>query len=189
MKINFLKDPRSGDIAFSYPVALGFYSRAVRFFTKSNWSHCFFLSEDYLGARMVFESDLKAQLVPFDKEYIESQVDSYELYRPTLARGNEITEACKSSFYLSAGETYGFLSIPWFAIRETLYWITGKKLTKNFRTRGSICSESLVLYLKALGPEYQEAFKDLTQDETSPEDIYRIVKARPDLFHFIGERK
>jgi hypothetical protein len=188
MKTEFLKDPKAGDIAFSYPVALGFYSRAVRFFTKSMWSHCFFLCDDYLGQRMVFESDLKAQLVPFEKEYIESQVDAYELYRPSRARGNQITEACKFSFYVTAGETYGFLSIPWFALRETIFWITGKKLGKNFKKSGSICSESLLLYIHGLGEEYGEAFKHLTRDETSPEDIYKVVKSRPDLFHYIGRR-
>ncbi len=188
MIAKFLKDPRAGDIAFSYPVALGFYSRAVRFFTKSKWSHCFFLSEDYLGHRMVFESDLKAQLVPFEKEYLEGQVDAYRIYRPKRARGNQITDACKYCFWVTAGETYGFLSIPWFALRETIYWITGKKLWKNFRTEGSICSESLLLYIHGLGEEYSEAVKHLTRDETSPEDIYKVVMARPDLFEFIGER-
>lgn len=69
-----------------------------------------------------------------------------------------------------------------------VYWITGKKLWKNFKTEGAICSESLIIYLKALGGEYEEAFKDLTQDETSPEDIYRIVKSKSDLFLFIGKR-
>ncbi len=189
MKLEFLSESKAGDIAFSYPADMGFYSKGVRWFTKSLWSHCFHLSIDYLGKRMVFETDLKAQLVPFEKEYIEKQGDAYELWRPIKATQADILGAAKHSFFEVAGETYGFLSIPWFAVRETVYWITGKKLWKNFKPEGAICSESLIIYLKALGGEYSEAFKGLTRDETSPEDIYRIVKSRPDLFEFIGSRK
>ena len=189
MRIEFLKQPKAGDIAFSYPVELGFYSRGVRFFTKSFWSHSFHLSIDYLGQRMVFETDLKAQLVPFEKEYIEKKADAYEIWRPIKATAPEILHATKHSYFSIAGETYGFLSIPWFAVREMVYWITKKKLWKNFKTEGAICSESLIVYIQALGGEYLEAFKSLTRDETSPEDIYRIVKSRPDLFELIGSRK
>lgn len=189
MKLEFLQEPKAGDIAFSYPVELGFYSRAVRWFTNSLWSHSFHLSIDYLGQRMVFETDLKAQLVPFEKEYVEKKADAYELWRPIKATQPMILTAAKRCFYDVAGETYGFLSIPWFAIREVIYWITGKKLWRNFKTEGAICSESLIIYLQYLGGEYQEAFKHLTRDETSPEDIYRIVKSRPDLFELIGSRK
>lgn len=189
MKIEFIQEPKAGDIAFSYPIELGFYSRGVRWFTKSLWSHSFHLSIDYLGEKMVFETDLKAQLVPFKKEYIEKQADAYEVWRPIKAKAPEILEATKHSYFTIAGETYGFLSIPWFAVREVIYWLTGKKLWKNFKTEGAICSESLIVYIKALGGEYAEAFKHLTRDETSPEDIYRVVKNRSDLFQFIGKRE
>lgn len=188
MKYLFSKEPMAGDIFFSSQVSPGFYSSAVMYFTRSKWSHCFYLSINYLGERVVYESDLKAQLVPFAKEYIEKQVDGYSCYRPILATQPQILQSCRSSFLLFSGETYGFLSIPWFAIKETCKRYFKIKMLKNWISGGAICSELLVIYIKGLGGEYAKAFGDLSADETSPADIYEIVISRPDLFEFIGER-
>ena len=67
MEVDFIADPQAGDIAFSSPADPGFYSRAVRWFTKSEWSHCFLLSHDYLGHTVVMEADLCVQIVSFDR--------------------------------------------------------------------------------------------------------------------------
>ena len=176
---------QQGDIVFSYPRDMGFYSKAVRYFTKSLWSHCFYISQPYMGEQMVFESDLKAQLVPWNKEYIQKNADVYEVFRPKLASARAIEKATRETYFDFAGETYGFFSIPWFAIRETLKRVFGFVLRKNFTATGVICSEMLVEYIKALGGQYFASFEHLKANETSPEDIYLIVKARPDLFEYI----
>ena len=185
----FKKLPLPGDIAFSSPVKLGFYSRSVRFFTKSKWSHCFYIGPEYMGMYMAIETDLKVQVVPFQKEYIEKKEDVYELYRPIKATLSDVHTASKATFYITAGETYGFFQIPWFALRSLFKWFFNKTLKNNIETDGVICSELLIIYLQGLGGLYLDAFKHCKINETSPEDIYEIVLSRPDLFEFVGERK
>lgn len=176
---------KTGDIAFSHPRKMGFYSKAVRFFTNSKWSHCFYISQNYMGESMVFESDLKAQIVPWNKEYIVKDKDIFEVYRPIIASERAIEKATRETYFQYAGDTYGFLSIPWFAIRETLKKITGVVLRKNFSTSGVICSELLIVYIRSLGGQYFAEFESLNPEETSPEDIYRLVKSKPHLFEFV----
>lgn len=183
----FLKEPACGDIAFSTKADSGWYSKSVRFFTKSQWSHCFFLSEDYLDEAQVWEIDLKAQLVPFKKEYIEKQIDVYEMFRPTITNKSKIRAAAQECINGTAGETYGFLEIPWFAVRSLLSKI-GVHLKENVNKDGVICSEALFIYLSSLGGGYANAFSQFTRDEVSPEDLYKVVKERTDLFEFIGSR-
>lgn len=175
----------SGCIAFSHPKKLGFYSKSVRYFTKSQWSHCFFVGPAYMGELIVIETDLKVQAVPFWKEYIQKDADVFEVYCPAVASMEDMETAARVAFLSGAGETYGFLSIPWFAIRSLYRRIFKGDLKVNFSRSGMICSELLVIYLKALGGEYERAFQHLSDNETSPEDIYEVVTARPDLFQRI----
>lgn len=183
---HFIKYPRAGDIAFSMPAKPGFYSRGVAFFTASRWSHCFFLCADYAGMRSVLEADLKVQLVPFEIEYVEKQNDKYEIYRPIAARPESVSAACEYTFIAYAGATYGFFEIPWFAVRAILNKLFKVLLRGNFVKSGVICSELLVDYLKIIDTE---TFSKLSSDDTSPEDIYKVIKSRPDLFEYIGGRE
>lgn len=176
---------KCGAVFFSHPRNMGFYSKGVRYFTKSKWSHCFYIGPPYMGELMVIETDLKLQVVPFEKEYVEKNQDIYEAHFPVKASGADILGACKVAYRQSAGETYGFFSIPWFAFRAKLGWLFSFK--KNFSTSGAICSESLVKYIRALGGEYEKCVSHLTDDETSPEDLYKIVLDRKDLFNLVGK--
>ncbi len=171
-----------GDIAFSYPKKLGFYSRAVRWFTNSKWSHCFYVAPPYMGELMVIETDLKIQVVPFHKEYVVKNADAFEVYTPSMASMDDRYLACSKAFKETAGQTYGFLSILWFALK--MLFRAGWK--DNFFTDGVICSELLLIYLKNLGGPYADAFSHLTVNETSPQDIYEVVVFRPDLFQKVG---
>ena len=188
MKIEFLKEPQSGDIAFSHPVKMGFYSKAVRWFTKSKWSHCFFLAHDYLGHMVVMEADLCVQIVPFKKEYIEKENDVYELYRPIKASKVEIIRACQSCFEENAGEAYGFLEIPWHAFKAILGWF-GYKLKNNPTSTGVICNELQYSFIYNLNAEYRYSLNGIISTDTNPEELYKLVLSRPDLFEFIGSRR
>lgn len=165
----------------------GFYPNAVRFFTKSKWSHCFVVIPQVLGELSVIEADLKVQIVPFQKEYVEKNADYYEVWEPIYATDSDVYRATTDIFIKNAGEIYGFLQIPWFAWRAFMR-IFGVKLRRNWFKDGEICSELLWSYLMELGPKYRNAFSILTEDECSPEDIYEIVLSRPDLFQFVTKR-
>lgn len=188
MKLEFLKEPQSGDIAFSHPADLGFYSKAVRFFTASKWSHCFFMAHSYLGHDVVMEADLCVQIVPFQKEYIEKENDLYEMYRPIKASKVDIINASKVCFDLNAGEAYGFLEIPWHMFKAVLGWF-GIKLKNNPTNTGVICNELLYDFLYNLNPDYRDSLNGIISSDTNPEELYKVVLSRPDLFEFIGSRR
>lgn len=178
---------RAGDIGFAGK-RKGFYPSAVRWFTSSRWSHNFFVTPPVFGSLAVLEADLKVQIVPFVKEYVEKNVDYWELWRPILSTESEIYQAAVKTYHLEAGDVYGFAQIAWFAVRQLLsklgFFLSGK----NWFPSGSICSETQWKYLVNLGGDYRAAFESLGENEVSPEDIYKVVKARPDLFEFVMEK-
>jgi hypothetical protein len=174
---------RPGDIGFGGK-RTGFYPNAVRWFTKSRWSHCFVVMPPYMGEICVLEADLKVQLVTFKKEYVEKNADYYEIWRPIATNESKIYKACSELFMQDAGEIYGFMQIPWFALRAMLGWI-GIHLKKNPFPSGEICSETPWRYIMALGGEYAKAISHLTEEECSPQDIYEAVIVRPDLFQLV----
>lgn len=178
---------RPGDVGFGGKRS-GFYPNAVRWFTRSRWSHCFVVTPPFLGEISVIETDLKVQLVSFQKEYVEKNADYYEIWRPIAATEEQIYEACRKVYLIQAGSIYGFLQIPWFALRAMCGWI-GITLRRNPFPDGEICSELLWEYLVALGDNYREAFSFYTENECSPEDLYAIAKGRPDLFEFVIMRE
>lgn len=177
---------KPGDIGLSNK-RKGWYPAAVRFFTRSKFSHVFIVGHEFYNELTVIEADLKVQVVPFKKEYIEKNADAYKIYRPKLASQKEIYKALAKTYQSAAGETYGFMQIPWFAVRSILGKF-GIKLSHNWFPIGQICSETPVGYLKDLGQPYAVASINLTPNETSPEDIAKIILAREDLFEFITER-
>lgn len=179
---------RAGDIGFGGK-RKGFYPKAVRWFTSSRWSHNFFVTPPVLGELSVLEADLKVQLVPFQKEYIEKNADYWEIWRPIKANESRVYQSSAETYLLEAGEIYGFAQILWFAVRQLLSKLGISIAGRNWFPDGTICSETLWKYLVALGGDYKAAFYHLGENEASPEDIYRIVKARPDLFEFVMEKR
>lgn len=177
---------RAGDMGFGGK-RKGWYPAAVRWFTRSRWSHCFIVMPEYLGEISVLEADLKVQLVPFQKEYVEKDADYYEIWRPISASSAEILEACRSLYKSDAGEIYGFMQIPWFAARSLLAKI-GIKLSKNWFPAGEICSETPWTYLRSLSNGYCGLSILFGENETSPEDVYNFVVSRPDLFELVTRR-
>ena len=178
---------RPGDIGFGGK-RKGWYPATVRWFTKSRWSHNFVVMPPYMGEICVLEADLKVQLVTFQKEYVEKDADYYEIWRPTQIGKGEIYGATGKLFKSDAGEIYGFMQIPWFAVRSLLEKI-GIKLSKNWFPAGEICSETPWRYLYNLGGEYRVEAEKLGENECSPQDIFTLVESRPDLFEFVHGRE
>lgn len=178
---------RPGDIGFGGK-RKGFYPKAVRWFTYSRWSHNFVVIHPVMQSVSVLEADLKVQIVPFYKEYIMKNSDYWEVWRPRRATESEIYNAAKVAYEVESGNIYGFAQIAWFAARQLARRFGISIGEKNWFPDGSICSETLWHFLVALGGDYKAAFEPLGQNEVSPEDIYRIVKERSDLFAFVMEK-
>jgi hypothetical protein len=175
-----------GDIGFSGK-RVGFYPNAVRFFTKSRWSHCFVVVPPVLGELSVLESEVNVVLRPWYSEYVEKNNDYYEIWRPIMAQ-EAVYDACASLYKSDSGIIYGFMQIPFFAVRAILD-LVGIHLKRNPFPGGEICSETHWRYIMNLGGEYEKALNGITENECSPQDIYEVVRNRPDLFEFVTERK
>lgn len=178
---------KAGDFGFGGKRS-GWYPRSVRWFTSSRWSHCFVVMPEYLGELSVLEADLKVQLVPFQKEYVEKNADYYEIWRPKVASESQVWKACAEIYRDDAGELYGFLQILWFAFRQGLGKLGIRVGGRNWFPQGEICSETLWAYLSRLPGEAGLLARQMGEDECSPEDLYRMVKSRPDLFEPVGRR-
>ena len=181
-------DVQVGDIVFSGKRASNWFSNGVRWFTNSKWSHCFFVMTDVAGERAVLEADLHCQVVPWHREYEVNNNDYYEVYRPTQATQEELIKAANDTYVEFSGEIYGFGQIVWFmwdALCKKIGFKSGQQLFS-----GIVCSGVLDADIQRINDIYREAFKAcVVINRVTPQELYDIVKARPDLFQFIGERK
>lgn len=175
---------QSGDIAFSGKRKPGFYSRTVMRLTKSKWSHCFPVVGTALDQLSVLESDLDVTMVSFHEMYELRNIDYYEMWRPTKATQDAIKAAGEYVYINFAEEEYGFLQPLWFMLRQL-----GFPLHRNFFRSGLVCSGLLYEYMKRLGPEYADTLKNFDAYNSSPQDLYDIVRARTDLFTFVLMRQ
>lgn len=178
---------RPGDIGFAGK-RRGWYPSAVRWFTSSRWSHCLVVTPPVLGHLSVIEADLMVVLRAWEKEYVKRDNDYYEVWRPKCVNESQVFRACSDLYASDAGETYGFMQIAWFAFRQLLAKIGVSTGGRNWFPAGEICSETLWQYLVNLGGQYRALVEPLGEDECSPEDLYRLVVSRLDLFEFVEKR-
>lgn len=178
---------RPGDIGFAGK-RQGFYPKAVRWFTSSRWSHCLVITPPVLGHLSVIEADLMVVMRTWEKEYVERNNDYYEIWRPIGPNESEIFRACAELYRSDAGEIYGFLQIAWFAFRQGLGKLGIRVGGRNWFPSGEICSETLWAYLARLPGEAGRLAREMGEDECSPEDLYRMVRSRPDLFELVARR-
>ncbi len=181
-----IPDVMVGDIAFSGKYKPSPYSRIVMWVTRSRWSHAFLVTGEIFGQKAVLESELSVVTVLFDEEYRKKKVDYYEVFRP-IAEQNLKYLAAQKTFYKYSGVDYGFLSIPWFLWRALCSKV-GIKVKRNWSSSGCFCSELVYDYIHNLGGYHMDLLDGFTEDTASPEDIYQLVKSRPDLFQPIGGR-
>ena len=178
---------QAGDVVFSGKRAFNFYSRIVMHVTGSRWSHCFPVVGDALGELSALESDLDVTLVSFHQQYEVKNADYYEVWRPVKASADDVALTGKYVYDNFAEEPYGFFKPIWFLLRAVLARV-GIHLSRNWFHGGIVCSGLLYWYISALNKEYAEALYGLSADTASPQDLYAIVKARPDLFQYVGAR-
>lgn len=165
--------PKSGSIGFSS--GKGFFSNAIRFFSKSHWSHSFLITHPENTIPSVLEASQLVQKVPYSR-YGGVDHEIYEIDSPNISNTLDYI------YVTYAGAQYGYLQILWFMWRW-LNSLIGRKLTEsNWFPNEIICSELVIDYLNALGEPYKSLFEELDPNVVSPQDIYEIVKANPQWF-------
>lgn len=179
---------QAGDIGFSGKYKPSLYSSIVMWATKSRWSHTFCIFGECVGELCVLEAHLDMAVVSFQHEYIDKEVDHYEIYRPIKATHEDIELAGHECFDAFAAEDYGFLQPLWFLLQALLYRV-GIHIKRNWFRSGLVCSGLTYEYMKRLGPDYATLLLEFDADNVTPEDLYQKVKNRPDLFEFVTERR
>ena len=185
-----------GDVGFSdYTGKSWFFqllARAIRFFTKSKWSHTFQLTlEDESQGLFVTEAgDYGVAIHSFEK-YNKPGVYKYEVWR--VMAPEEALESGITRVVSLDGKAYGYTQLIGFILVWIVKKLTGKKVN-NPIGGGRVCSELVLAGMqstfdwwsqKSTEPavkEVRDKFMKMDKDTTSPEDIYEVFKDYPQCF-------
>jgi len=165
-----------GVIGFS--ASNSFISKAIRWFRKSHVSHTFIIINR--GDRLLVLEAGKRQvhITTYDKHYKKGYV---ELYKPK-ASDYMIDKAIDTVIAQHLEKPYGYFQLLGFALVSILKRFNIK--ITNPIGRGTICSEVVLSYLRALKLQLDK-FMELDKDTTAPDDLLRIMKASPEIFERI----
>lgn len=160
-----------------------FLPNAIKWFTKSVFSHSFVTTPDILETPMCIEAcDHGVDFTRFDTGYVDNQDQGYEVWKLRISQPIKDVAIVKILDTLETG--YGFLEYPWFIWRK-LNLLVGRdiKHQNNWNSDGMICSQLCVAYLEACGLDY--LFAAYGKGSVAPQDLQNIFKAHPDLFELI----
>lgn len=163
----------------------GFVPNAIKWFTKSQFSHSLVTMPDVLSIPMCIEAaESGVDTTRFDKSYINNADQGYQVWHLKISQ--EIKDKAIISILNDLEIGYGFLQFPWFMWRK-LNEIFGKdiKSHNNWDHHGMICSQLCVAYLIACGLGY--IFADYGIGSVAPQDLQNIFKAHPELFELSEE--
>lgn len=165
----------------------GFFPNAIKWFTRSRFSHSLVTMPTILGLPICIEAaDSGVNTVRFDKAYSHNTEQEYEIWKLNIAP--EAIDAGIREVVDDLETAYGFLEYPWFVWRS-ICRVFGKdiKHQDNWCTRGTICSELCVAFLKACGLGHTLA--GYGEGSVSPQDLQDIFKAHPAVFELVAYKK
>jgi len=180
-----MNDSLKGCIGFSGPKAnASWLQKLIMFFTASKWSHGFIVTFPVEGEEMVMEAQMAVCTVPLAR-YRGDVNCAYEIYQPQgIVRSDEVTDrALLKGYHEWAGTRYGFLQLPCFVIK----WVYEKLRIPmihlpDWVRQGIICSEVQYDYLTEIS---LSPILNFDPDLVSPQDLYGVVKAHPELFQLV----
>lgn len=161
----------------------GFIPNAIKWFTRSNFSHSLITVPDVLSTPMCIEAvEGGVDFARFDTGYVSNSDQSYEVWNIKLDQATK--DAAIVSILNDLEILYGFFQYFWFIWRR-ICLLFGKdiKNQNNWNTSGMICSQLCVAYLKACHLEY--VLKDYGNGSISPQDLKTVFRANPEIFELI----
>lgn len=158
----------------------GFVPQAIKWFTKSQFSHSFVTIPNILGAPICIEAaENGVDVTRFDTNYIENPDQAIEVWQIKISQ--EVKDQAIKQLLNDLEIGYGFLQYPWFMWRRINAWFGRDiKAQNNWNTDGFICSQLCVVYLKALGLEY--VLQGYGNGSIAPEDLRAIFRTYPEVF-------
>lgn len=163
----------------------GFAPNAIKWFTKSVFSHSLVTTPDILGAPLCIEAaENGVDFTRFDTSYINNLDQSYQVWKIKLDQ--EIKDKAVVDILANLETRYGFLEFPWFMWRR-ICLLFGKdiKSHNNWNMSGMICSQLCVAYLKACG--LSSILDGYGNGSIAPQDLQDIFKAHPQYFELVEE--
>jgi hypothetical protein len=139
-------------------------AKLIRWFTKSEWSHCLIaLDDDLEGENLVFESTLSGgvKLSLWSRRNDKKRAIYNIKGQPSI-----------KPLYPYLGKNYGYLQILGYPIAKLF------KLKYNPFKKDYVCSEIVLRFL--LENNYKE-FNCLDLNTATPEDIYKILSKSPNF--------
>lgn len=160
----------------------GFLQKAVMFFARSKWSHCFFITFPHGGDEAVQEASWSVQIIPFQR-YRDDPDGYYEIFELTKADPRKLEQSVMSQWKNMTGVKYNWFGLVWF-IWRWMNELVGRDIRheKNWFSDGVICSQTLYYEIEGAGAPYGGLLMDETPWTVQPQDIYNEVMKRPELF-------
>lgn len=156
-----------GLIGFS--TSKSWIAKVIKFFRKSQFSHCFVVIGSINGRALVAEAgSFEVRIAPLDRFLnAGSKIELWMAYVPEEKIKDGINE-----IVTLVGKTYG-----WFQLVGFIWiWICDKlgcKGKSNPFRNGIICSEYVYYFLREVDYKYINQF---TPDETAPDHIYNALQ-------------
>ncbi|OGU56696.1 MAG: hypothetical protein A2V66_16280 [Ignavibacteria bacterium RBG_13_36_8] len=155
-------------------------SRAIKFFTRSKFTHTAIGMGKVLGEEATLGAELLISVLPLKRWTEDSEVEVI-IYRPVKIPSKIKREIVKEMYEHFVGTEYGYFQLLWFIWR----WIAeglGFDVRKrgNWFPEGTICSELNFYYLERLAKYYND--NDLTVrlqewngNNFTPRDAYTVI--------------
>lgn len=167
-----------------------FIANAIKWFTRSRFSHSFVTVPAQIGREMCIEADGNGIAeIEFDVGYRNNPAQTYMVYRVNLPQ--EVIDKALQACLDDLEHKYAYLAYPWFIYR-TLMWKLFKKDIKaknNWYTKNLVCSGLVRLYLDAESVRdhlsskgLQNLFSGYGLGSMAPEDLFYVLEANPELF-------
>lgn len=158
----------------------GFVVNAIKWFTKSQFSHSLVTMPSLMDFPMCIEAaENGVDMTRFDTGYENNMGQGYQVWSINIDQ--DIKDEALKVIINDLEIMYGVFQYPWFMWRK-LNLLLGRdiKAQDNWTHDGMICSQLCVAYLRACGLD--DVFKGYGNGSISPQDLQDIFKANPDLF-------
>ena len=162
---------------------MGFVPNAIKWFTGSQFSHSLVTIPSILDISMCIEAaEGGVDTVRFDTGYEANLSQGYEVWRVKIDRPAK--DAAIVSLLNDLEISYGFFEYPWFIWRKICKFF-GKdiKSQPNWNTKGMICSQLCVAYIKAC--DLSSVLSGYGNGSIAPQDLQDIFKAHPEVFELV----
>jgi hypothetical protein len=158
--------------------------RAIKFFTRSNWSHSFSVMTVAGHLSTIDTTSTIVEVAPFENKLKEK--DYFEIWTPTKASEEEINQAISKTYKEYSAKWYGYLSYLWFMYRYSLRLLEIEPIKMwSWANHGVTCTELTCFFIESLGGQYKDLFEGKDLNTQSPQELYDIVTNNTHLFKYV----